>query len=94
MGVTEIESAFDKTDKGFLDPIGMSNLQRAYKGRKKEVSIGGIKYSIEYGFSRVYPASGERMESVRLKRVDGEFAPMGYVSVKRILQFKFEDETT
>jgi len=92
MSMTAIESMFDKSNKGFIDPIGMSKLQRAYKGRQSRVVLGGIEYSIEYGFSRVMPVSGERIDSIRLKRTDGGFIPFGYVAVKRILQFKFEDE--
>jgi len=91
MDTTMIESVFDHTPgKGFLDPIAMSNLQRAYKGRKKKVTLSGIEYAITYGFTGVYPISGEKRESIRLNRTDGGLAPMGYISVKRILAFDFE----
>jgi len=92
MDTKMIESVFDNTPgRVFLDPIAMSHLQRAYKGRKKTVILGGIEYSITYGFTGTYPVSGEKRDAIRLNRTDGEMVPMGYVSVKRILAFKFEE---
>lgn len=93
MNVKQIESMFDKQPgRGFLDPIAMSQLQRAYKGRKKTVVLSGIEYAITYGFKRHYPVSGENAEAIRLNRTDGKFIPMAYVAVKRILSFKFDED--
>ena len=93
MNVQMIASLFDKLPgRGFLDPIAMSKLQRAYKGRQKTVVLNGIEYSITYGFKRRYPVSGEDAEAIRLNRTDGKFVPMAYVSVKRILAFKFDED--
>ena len=91
MDVTMIESIFDRMPgKGFLDPISMSHLQRAYKGRKKTVKLNGIEYAITYGYTYTYPISGEKRDSIKLHRTDGALVPRGYISVKRILAFNFE----
>jgi hypothetical protein len=92
MKVNKIASVFDTDpDRNFLSPIAMSQLQRAYKGRKREVVLGGIKYRITYGFSRMTKITNERVDSIRINRDDGQgFVPMGYVPVKDILDFTFE----
>lgn len=74
----------------WLNPIAMDRLQTAVKGKKTEVVLDGIKYTITYGYRRDYPVSRERVDSIKLSRVDGGFVPRGYISVKRIMEFQFE----
>lgn len=83
---------FDSTSdsREWLNPIAMSQLQRAVKDEAKEVVLNGVKYLITYGYRHTYPASKETIDSVRLNRADGTFVPMGYISMKRILKFDFE----
>lgn len=83
----EFDSA--QGDRDWLNPINMSKLQKAVKRDETEVVLGGVRYSITYGFKRKYPVSHETVESVRLNRMDGQFVPCGYVSMKRILEFDF-----
>jgi hypothetical protein len=64
---------------------GMAALKVAVLAKKEHVFIGGVKYHITYGFRRTYPVSRETVDSVRLNRADGEFAPMGYITLKDIL---------
>ena len=88
---TEEASVFDsRPDRDWLNPIAMSMLQGAVRKRADEVVLGGVRYSIEYGFKLTYPVSGEVSESVRLRRMDGGFVPFGYISLKRIKRFNFE----
>ena len=91
--ITAADAAFiDSTRSSqFLNPIAMSQLQRAVREKKKEAVLDGIRYSLSYGHVLNYPASGETSESVRLKRTDGQFVPFGYVSLKRIENFDFEN---
>lgn len=75
----------------WLNPIAMCELQRAVKAKKKEVILNGIKYRIGYGFSWTSVLDGTH-EMIQLKRVDGGYAPFGYVGVKRILEYDFESD--
>lgn len=79
-----------RSSERWLNPIAMSHLKVAVLAKKKEVTLNGINYSITYGFHRVGAASGEDLESIRLNRTDGQFVPMGYVSMKKIREFDFE----
>jgi hypothetical protein len=75
----------------WLDPIGMSQLKRAVEKKDKTVVIHGIEYAVTYGIKTTLPASGDERESVKLKRTDGGYVPFAYVSLKRILNFQFEE---
>jgi len=85
-----IAQVFDsRVDRDWLNPNAMVVLQEAVKARRKKVELNDVKYSIEYG---VFFRSTilEPRESVRLKRLDGFFAPFGYIPVQRILDFDYE----
>lgn len=75
-------------DNDWLNPISMSKLQRAVKRGDETVELNGTIFSIEVVEWWSY-YDGTR-KSVKLKRVDGQFAPFGYISLKRILSFDFE----
>lgn len=89
---TEQASVYKDGERDWLNPLAMRMLQNAVKGNKKEVILNGTKYRITYGYRRTYPASKETVDSVRLNRADGTFVPMGYIPIKKILNFKFEGE--
>ena len=73
----------------WLNPISMSQLQTAVKARKKVVYLNGDKFTIEYG--HMYRSKlTEDYECVLLKRADGNYFPMGYVRLSKILAFDFE----
>ena len=84
---------YDAKPWEWLNPIAMDRLQTAVKGKKKEVTLDGIKFNITYGYRRDYPVSRESVDSVHLTRADGGFVPRGYISVKRIMDFKFEEKS-
>lgn len=89
-GLVTGEDAFRDT-KDWLNPVALSVLKGAVEKRAKRVHLNGIEYTIEYDFD--FPSEYEEdTKCVRLKRVDGEFAPMGYVSYKRLRKFDFETE--
>lgn len=91
--VTYMESIFDKSpDKQWLNPIAMSNLKRAVQKKKDRVILHGIEYRITYGHILTYTALRETVESIHLARTDGQFAPRGYVELRRILNFEFEED--
>lgn len=70
----------------WLQPSDLKELKKVIKDEGDTVILRGIKYTITYGFVRVYPVSKERVESVRLTRADGGFVPMGYIPLKKIMQ--------
>lgn len=80
----------DRGAKTWLDPISMSKLQVAVKAKKKTVVLNGREYNITYGHFINLPASGDKRECVKLKRVDGVMAPFGYVGLDRLDKFDFE----
>lgn len=86
---TEFDGRGSKT---WLDPIMMSQLQKAVKENRKTVILGGLKYNITYGIKIKLPASGGERDCVKLKRADGQMAPFGYVSLERIRSFDFETD--
>lgn len=91
---TEQAEMFDtRKDSDWLNPISVSSLQRAVKSRKKTVILNGDEFTISYGhmFNTGPRAVTEPYECAKLKRKDGSYAPFGYVSVDKILRFKFED---
>ena len=82
-----------KTEKvEWLNPIVMSQLQRAVLHSQKKVLLDGKEFSIEYGhqFGKVT----DSYECVLLQPTDGSYVPMGYVSLSKILAFEFEDKET
>lgn len=90
--VTETEaSVFDnRPDRDWLNPNSMSALKRAVERKDKRVFLNGREYNITYGIEwESYKLTGDR-ECIKLKRVDGEMAPFGYVSLKRIREFEYE----
>jgi hypothetical protein len=75
----------------WLNPIAMSQLQRAVKSRKTIVEIDGKKFTIEYGHwfeSKIT----DRYEQVLIRPADNSMVPMGYVPIRKILAFDFEDK--
>lgn len=82
----------DVKDRDWLNPIAMSTLQKAVKRKDKRVILNGVEFAITYGIKTTFKASGEIRESVKLKRTDGEFAPFGYVPIKTIKEFVFEEK--
>lgn len=83
-------SAKPEKRKDWLDPIGMSQLQRAVQNRSKIAFIHGREYVLEYGH-RHESKIAESYDLVKVKRKDGVMAPFGYVSLKKILEFDFEN---
>lgn len=75
----------------WLNPIAMSRLQSAVLKNKDRVTLNGIEFSITYKQIFHFPASDENRECIKLKRIDGAPAPFGYISMKRIREFKFEE---
>jgi hypothetical protein len=76
-------------ERDWLNPIAMSALQRAVKGRSERVVLNGTMFAITYGImwhSNLLPD----FECIRLDRVDGGLVPFGYISRKRIRNFTFE----
>ena len=84
---------FDDTSKerDWLNPIAMSELQRAVKAKRKKVTLNEIEFEIQYGIQWTSKVL-EARDCIRLKRVDGDYVPFAYVSMARILNFQFEDE--
>jgi hypothetical protein len=86
----KVADVFDnRSDRDWLNPNAMVILQEAVKNRRKKVTLNEVNYSLEYGVffkSKVL----ESRESVKITRTDGFFAPFGYVTVKRILDFDYE----
>jgi hypothetical protein len=84
---------FDESsrERDWLNPIAMSSIQRAVKRKHENVILNGIPFSIEYGVmwkSKLIPD----YECICLRRVDGGSVPFGYISIKRIQEFKFEGD--
>ena len=75
--------------QNWLNPISMSRLQKAVAEDATEIVLEGIRYSITYGHTINFPASGEVRECIKLQRTDGQFVPFGYVSLKKIKEFDF-----
>lgn len=89
----DVASAFDsRPDRDWLNPIAMSALKRAVERKENTVWMNGHEMKIEYGFSIKLPVSQEKRETVRLTRKDGNYAPMGYVALKTIADFQFEEK--
>jgi len=84
-----LESKRDKS-RDWLNPIAMSSLQRAVKGRSTRVALNGVMFSITYGI--IFKLLDGDRECVKLKRTDSHFAPFGYVSIDRIHRFVFESD--
>jgi len=87
VGTTKAAEIFDnKPDNQWLNPIAMQQLKRAVKDKAIRVVLNGREYSISYGhvFGKLV-----RRECVLVKPVSGISVPMGYVSLKRIRDFKF-----
>lgn len=73
----------------WLNPIAMSQLQKAVKSRKPTVVLNGITFNITYGIifhSKII----DDYEQIMLKRADGAYAPMGYLRLEKVLNFDFE----
>ncbi len=79
----------DRPDRDWLNPNSMSALKRAVEKKAKTVTLNGNKFDIIYGIIWEYKLSDDR-ECIKLKRSDGSFAPFGYVSLKKILDFEYE----
>jgi hypothetical protein len=90
MSKTDAVEFDEHKDGDWLNPIAMSYLKDAVEKRASTVVLRGDRFNITYGFKRTYPASNETVESIRLTPADGGFVPMGYVSMKKILEFDFE----
>jgi len=81
-----------RPDRDWLNPISMSKLQVAVKTREKTVILNDREFAIEYGILGYSKVLNSTYECICLRRVDGELAPFGYLSVKRIEEFTFEKE--
>jgi hypothetical protein len=79
-----------KADRDWLNPISMSKLQKAVKVRAKTVELNGNDFNIEYGIMWKSKVLEKEYECICLRRKDGCIVPFGYISVKRILDFRFE----
>jgi len=77
-------------ERDWLNPMTMSALQRAIKGRSERVALNEVMFAITYimWHSNLLPD----FECVRLERTDGELVPFGYISMRRIRSFKFEED--
>lgn len=80
----DVNAELSKED--WLNPVAMSSLKTATGKRAKTVVLNGITFSLTYG----QMIAGE--ECVKVKRTDGEYVPFGYVNLRRIARFQFEDE--
>jgi hypothetical protein len=77
----------------WLNPISMDRLQSAVKKKAETVILSdGHKYIIKYGYRKTYPVSKETVDSIHLHREDGTIVPRGYIDIKRIMNFRFEDK--
>jgi hypothetical protein len=88
--------AFDShvsTSRDWLNPISMDRLQQAVKKKADTVVLAdGNQYIIKYGYRKTYPVSKETVDSIHLHREDGTIVPRGYIDIKRIMNFRFEDK--
>ena len=78
-------------ERHWLNPIAMSSLKRAVQEKRKVVILNGDEFSIQCDYvwrSKLV----DPYECVVLRRTDGSGVPFGYVSMKRILAFEFEDD--
>ena len=75
----------------WLNPIAMSQLQRAVRAKKKKVVLNGDEFDITYGIM-FHSKVTDSYEQIKLKRSDGSYAPFGYVRLDKILAFDFEDK--
>lgn len=66
-------------DRDWLNPIAMSKLADAVDRRDSIIDLNGILYTLRY-----------EERSVHLRRVDGQFVPMGSVSYDTLRGFQFE----
>jgi len=84
---------FDESSKerDWLNPMAMSELQRAVKDKRTTVVLNGIEFEIKYEIKWHSKVLNTR-DCIRLKRTDGFYAPFAYVSMARILNFEFEDD--
>ena len=80
-----------RPDKIWLNPISMSQLKSAVMKKKNQVVLNGRLYDITYNQNWTSKITGEVREGIKLKRADGGFAPIGYVSIQRIMRFDFEE---
>lgn len=85
------KSLYRPKETDWLNPIAMRELQIAVRGKKKEVVLNGTKFRIEYGYSWKSEYDGEH-PLVKVSRMDGAYAPFGYISVKRINEYDFESD--
>lgn len=74
----------------WLNPIAMSELQKAVRKRAATVVLNGTRFDIEYGILWKYAVT-EDTECIKLSRADGGYVPFGYVSMKKILDFDFDN---
>jgi hypothetical protein len=76
--------------KEWLNPIAMSQLQAAVKAKKKSVTLQSGTFIITYGHMFRSQVLDTVTECVHLSPERG-FSPCGYISLKKIKDFKFED---
>ena len=77
----------------WLNPINMAKLKHAVILEAKTVILDGNTFDITYGIMWDLPASGETRECVKLrKRGPGPQVPFGYVAMKTIMNFEFEEK--
>lgn len=82
---------FAKQKEGdWLNPIAMRSLQEAVRGKRKTAWLNGVEYRITYGVTFTYPVVHDKVELIRLQRVDGGFVPYGCIKLSKILNFQFE----
>lgn len=91
VGSTKAQDDLRRQNKvDWINPISMSMLQKAVNRKAETVVMNGIEFAITYGII-IELLDGPR-ECVKLKRTDGAYVPIGYISVNRIKRFQFEDD--
>jgi hypothetical protein len=76
--------------EAWLNPIAMRTLQIAVEAKKKQVVLNEITYNITYGVTWESSYDGKH-EGIKLKRADGVLTPFGYVRLRTIQRFQFEE---
>lgn len=71
----------------WLNPIAMATLQAAVGRRDERVTLNNVEYALTYD----HLIGRNKTVCIHISRTDGQYAPRGYISVKRIEQFSFED---
>jgi hypothetical protein len=73
---------------GWLHPIAMSKIQRAFAKRADTVSLDGKEFTITYD-KVIHMRTSESIKCIWIAPVQ-DFIPCGYIPYKAIEEFEFE----